>query len=167
MMQIPYGKDGIPVLEQIKGISPEFIENGTPDELRGWNNASNGVAAIYLSVISLINCRNVTVEPSNDRFTPRESKYLKGRFGPRKSRADYEFHTIRINGRPVPFRQSNGKSGTTIDAEFMVRGHFKLFTPERPLFGKYAGPIWWCPAIHGKGKKRKIDKQYSVDPSPK
>ncbi len=31
----------------------------------------------------------------------------------------------------------------------LVRGHFKEYTPDKPLFGKIAGLFWWEPHLAG------------------
>jgi hypothetical protein len=44
----------------------------------------------------------------------------------------------------------------------LCRGHFKTFTEERPLFGKYSGTFWWNPQSRGDRSKGAIEKEYSV-----
>jgi hypothetical protein len=41
-------------------------------------------------------------------------------------------------------------------------GHFKRFSPEHPLFGKYIGLFWWQPFIRGKNTEGFIDKDYAI-----
>lgn len=44
----------------------------------------------------------------------------------------------------------------------LCRGHFKTFTEERPLFGKYSGTFWWNPQSRGDRSKGVVEKEYSV-----
>lgn len=44
----------------------------------------------------------------------------------------------------------------------MCRGHFKTYTEDAPLFGKYAGTFWWQPQARGKAENGTITKDYSV-----
>lgn len=44
----------------------------------------------------------------------------------------------------------------------MCRGHFKTYTEEAPLFGKYAGTFWWQPQARGKKENGTISKDYEV-----
>ena len=44
----------------------------------------------------------------------------------------------------------------------LCRGHFKTFTEERPLFGKYSGTFWWNPQSRGDRSKGVVEKDYSV-----
>ncbi len=44
----------------------------------------------------------------------------------------------------------------------MCRGHFKTYTEDAPLFGKYAGTFWWQPQARGKKENGTIIKDYEV-----
>lgn len=44
----------------------------------------------------------------------------------------------------------------------LVRGHFKTYTEDRPLFGKLTGTFWWQPAARGTTDFGVIDKDYSI-----
>ena len=44
----------------------------------------------------------------------------------------------------------------------LCRGHFKTFTEERPLFGKYSGTFWWNPQSRGDRSKGVVEKDYKV-----
>jgi len=44
----------------------------------------------------------------------------------------------------------------------MTMGHFKNYTKEKPLFGKYHGEFWWQPTIKGNAKNGVIKKRYNV-----
>ncbi len=44
----------------------------------------------------------------------------------------------------------------------LCRGHFKTFTDERPLFGKYSGTFWWNPQSRGDRSKGVVEKDYRV-----
>jgi hypothetical protein len=45
----------------------------------------------------------------------------------------------------------------------VVRGHFKYYSPERPLFGRYSGMIWVSDHERGKPELGAIRKDYMVD----
>ena len=44
----------------------------------------------------------------------------------------------------------------------LCRGHFKTFTPDKPLFGKYSGTFWWNPQSRGNKELGEIEKDYDV-----
>lgn len=45
----------------------------------------------------------------------------------------------------------------------IVRGHFKTFTVDRPLFGKYSGSYWWTPRLRGSAERGVVVKDYAVE----
>lgn len=45
-----------------------------------------------------------------------------------------------------------------------VRAHFKTFTGERKLFGKYEGTYWWSMTARGKQEIGEVVKTYKVKP---
>jgi hypothetical protein len=47
-----------------------------------------------------------------------------------------------------------------------VRGHFKQYTAERPLFGRFTGLYWWQPHLAGKAKDRVVVKDYRIEVDP-
>ena len=42
------------------------------------------------------------------------------------------------------------------------QGHFKTYTKDRPLFGKYVGDFWWEPHVRGNSENGIIEKDYKV-----
>lgn len=52
----------------------------------------------------------------------------------------------------------------TNPALHMMRGHFKTYTPEAPLFGKRVGTWWWQPGLRGNVEKGIVLKDYAVEP---
>lgn len=48
----------------------------------------------------------------------------------------------------------------------IVRGHFAHYSPERPLFGKYAGTFWMPQHVRGSPSAGVVVKDYRVGPPP-
>lgn len=44
----------------------------------------------------------------------------------------------------------------------LCRGHFKLFTEEKPMFGRHVGLYWWEPHVRGRNRKGMITKDYEI-----
>ena len=44
----------------------------------------------------------------------------------------------------------------------LCRGHFKTFSEEAPLFGKFTGTYWWEPQLRGDASRGRLDKEYRV-----
>jgi hypothetical protein len=45
----------------------------------------------------------------------------------------------------------------------LCRGHFKTYTTDNPLFGKYIGRYWWQPSVRGQNKKGVVIKDYKIE----
>lgn len=67
--------------------------------------------------------------------------------------------TIRKGQRPT--RDALG----AVQPLHLVRGHFKTFTEEAPLFGSRVGTYWWNPATRGSSDAGQVDHTYEVSPS--
>ena len=46
----------------------------------------------------------------------------------------------------------NAETGGLRRALHLCRGHFKVFTPDAPLFGRHTGQYWWAPQVRGKAE---------------
>lgn len=57
-------------------------------------------------------------------------------------------------------RATGAASGAPVPLE-LVKGHFKTYDTERPLFGKYTGTWWWTPTIRGDPKAGVRDHDYA------
>jgi hypothetical protein len=44
-----------------------------------------------------------------------------------------------------------------------VRGHFKTYTAERPLLGRFTGTYWWQPHLAGKNTSALVEKDYAIE----
>jgi len=44
----------------------------------------------------------------------------------------------------------------------LCRGHFKDYTPDKPLFGKATGRFWWQPSVRGEKKRGVLNKDYLI-----
>lgn len=80
-------------------------------------------------------------------------------------------------GRPAPFTvktlvvkpmAKRGKGAATEGngsplALHWVRGHFKSFTQDRPLFGRVTGTFWWTPHLAGDREVGVVVKDYKIE----
>lgn len=48
--------------------------------------------------------------------------------------------------------------------QHIVRGHFRYYSPERPLFGRYSGMVWVGEHSRGDAATGNIDKGYLIQP---
>jgi hypothetical protein len=47
-----------------------------------------------------------------------------------------------------------------------VRGHFKHYTAEAPLFGRMTGTWWWSPTLKGDAAHGVVEKEYQIEMGP-
>ena len=74
----------------------------------------------------------------------------------------YTFHILKIT--PTSRSRTHtevGAPGAPL-AIHWVRGHFKAYTAEQPLFGQHTGLYWWHPHLAGQARERRIEKAYNL-----
>lgn len=110
-----------------------------------------------LLTIGLMNCRNVDV-----REVSRPAR-RKGKGSRRKRIPQLSFNTIVLpNANPSGVEACHpGRAGQF--AQHKVRGHFKTFTKEKPLFGKLTGTYWWGWQVRGNAANGINVNDYSLD----
>ena len=122
-----------------------------------------GISGLLYSV-GLMNCNNidtVVVEPSRGH-----SKKFKKQSG--KPLLRYRLITVEHNntGKIVTIKGEKHRDDNTVEEndipKHIVRGHFKTYTKERPLFGKTHGTWWWPEQERGDKEHGEIVHEYEV-----
>jgi len=144
-----------------KGIfaNPIEIDGANEGELEGWPGALNRYLFAALFAVSLMHCKNVsldTVEPPEKASAKHRRKHGKPLITYRVLNASAMTRTLESEGD----RASNGLR----HALHICRGHFKTYTAKAPLFGKYTGEYWWADQVRGDAKRGRADKDYRVEP---
>jgi len=108
------------------------------------------------AAIMLLNCKNIVsedVRPSSKINKKRRSKGKK------------PLYTYKILKLVLPSDTKNGaeysKSGEKTRIH-LCRGHFKNYTSDSPLFGKYTGLYWWEAHLRGDKKEGLVNKEYEI-----
>jgi len=102
----------------------------------------------------LLNCKNIETEKLTAPTKLNKKRGLKG------LTEIFDYHVLKIK---VP-----GKSGASTTANgnhnrlHLCRGHFKEFTKEKPLFGKFDGLYWWDAHVRGQNQKGIVMKDYTL-----
>lgn len=112
--------------------------------------------AVYmLEALSVMHrrCEVEVIEPSRQQRRKAERK--RG-----TSLGNHYFLRVSPERRVYPHASSVKKSFHVREHE--VRGHFRYYSPERPLFGKYSGMVWVDAFRKGKLDLGKIKKGYAV-----
>lgn len=133
---------------------------GEGPSLDSWEGPVISGQLVALTLFSLLNARNVTTEPVSPPAKLNRARVRNGK-APLMT-----YHVLRV----APLRAlRQGAPASTSGASLplhWVRGHFKVFTAERPLFGRLAGRFWWQPMLHGRDRSRRVEKDYLVQEPP-
>lgn len=117
-----------------------------------------------LLALSFMHCRNVERVPVHP--SPQQNKKRVARNLPPFNK----FHTLEIGPMRKIIQQAidgyRGRKGYTgIEmALHRVIGHFKTYTPEKPLMGHAVGTWFWAGATRGSKKRGTVMKRYEVKP---
>lgn len=131
-------------------IDPNFTKNVSESDLETYELIHQKPCEITLTFLKLLSCKNVEV--INEFIGKRRKNH------PRKE-IEYKCLKIKIPGkRTVKINNREINEFYFHDAEKLgfngtYRGHFKTYTEEKPLFGKYSGTWWWSPRFNTNKKR--------------
>lgn len=145
------GRYGEAALERYIGDLCRELGGGEVHREQGYAGQLKSVVG---TAFALMNCRNIT---TRDEISSRQQR----RSAERSGRTLFTVKTLVV--KPVARR-----SGAVGDprgqplALHWVRGHFKHYTPEKPLFGSATGTYWWSPHLSGDVNAGAVVKDYAV-----
>lgn len=156
--------DGLAAFDPFYSVSPQAMVDlglaitaaNVREFLARWDTISFPAFLCY----SLLTARNATLEEHAPR--PKAARARAQRTG-EPLRA---FRTVRVV--PLALRRASGASTESDERDAQpfheVRGHFKTYTQERPLFGRVVGRYWWSPQARGSLVVGVVEKDYDVCP---
>lgn len=106
-----------------------------------------GIAALAISFCHCVNVTAREVQPPT-----KESK--------RDGRAKLAYHVLDI--APMTRALDASGAGSMAQRLHICRGHFKTYSPDRPLLGRHAGTFWWQDSLRGDPGKGVALKSYRV-----
>lgn len=134
-----------------------------PNEFPEHRRTLTGLFAGVLFAMGLLGCRNVHQEPVDP--PPALSKKRVRRGGLPLVR--YHRLRVRVPGQKAYYdpelHRARTPANTPVGLHY-VRGHFKTFSPERPLFGHATGTFYWPPLLRGKASAGVVGKTYIETP---
>ncbi len=142
----------VPVGRMWSGASEEDLAWATP-ALRpyGWH-------LLPILCLSLLNCRRQTRVIERPDMNPAE-KWLRRQKQPR-----LRYHTLDIDPLKKMLRYDEKADPTGRElAWHLCRGHWKHYTEEKPLFGRYVGSVWCPPHAKGKQENGVVLKEYALN----
>lgn len=114
-----------------------------------------------LYALGLLNCKNiVTMERGGQPEDIRRSRHRKW---------VHRHYILKIHPMrkvtKIEYDKKEAEESESEDLSFhFCRGHFKIYTAERPLFGKYVGTFWWDAHARGSINKGIVTKDYNINP---
>jgi hypothetical protein len=110
-----------------------------------------------------MHCKNIEIRPVkvfNPLKVPRKRQRL---FIPKHS-----YHMLEITPiKKIIEASRSGHGGDFKVALNRCRGHFKTYTPDRPLMGKHVGRYFWAEHARGSIEHGEIQHDYKVNPTPR
>lgn len=131
------------------------------------SNGVDGHVASIMAVYSLVfwyglallntkNVKQVEVKPN-----PKLSK----KWQRKKGRPLTTYKTLHIHPMGAKRQTDETGKGTGISpSAHIMRGHFKTYTKEKPLFGSRVGTFWWASQVRGSKDEGVVEKTYEVHP---
>lgn len=107
--------------------------------------------------ISMLNCRRQTSLVERPDFNPPD-KWLRRQKQPR-----LRYHTLNIDPlkKMLKYDEKADPTGQQL-AWHLCRGHWKHYTEEKPLFGRYVGSVWCPPHAKGNRENGVVLKDYAI-----
>lgn len=151
--------------KQISLLNPGLGEmvNGAPlakDLLDDWQSDAIASARIGLYAFALLNCKNTIEEKRTFTVSPATRRQY--RIKPSDSRVDY--HILRLDTKTRERAEEREEGGGPEKPLHICRGHFRTYTKDAPMFGKYTG-TYWIPA-HTRGNPDKGISLKDYEESP-
>jgi len=117
----------------------------------------NGII-ILNSLLIVLNCKNIVLKKEHPDRKLNLARAKKGK------PPLFAYHTLHVKV-PTMRTEADGEdadSGRT-QRVHLCRGHFKTYTEDKPLFGKYTGRYWWPWMVRGDKKKGLVIKDYNIE----
>lgn len=118
---------------------------------------AEGLAIEYypaLLALGWMNCRNVQLRDSGPGL-----KLLKKRRKNRHFTGQY-YKVLHLEDQARRDLKANRDAEKRDTRMHLVRGHFKYYTAEKPLFGKLTGHYWWHQQVRGDARLGQITNEY-------
>ena len=142
--------------EEVKDPLKEKMKSMTTENLRRivklFIYAQVHMIRTVLATFALMNCRNIVQEAVEHSPALQKSRARAGKL------PLYRYHVLKVRGLT---NRSHGNGKGEAQAIHWVRGHFKRYTEEKPLFGKFTGTYWWQHHLAGQAD-RVVEKSYEV-----
>jgi len=111
-----------------------------------------------IAVLHVLHCKNVNLQPVEPPEKLNKKRLKNGKV------PKFRYHTLTVDLNKSQQRATTG--GPTENVGMMpvhlCRGHFKEYTAEKPLLGKFVGRYWWQDHLRGDKKQGVVLKDYDL-----
>ena len=137
---------------------PQWFVTDAPDRFTAeMEQALWELTVPALFTLSLMHARNVTVTPVDP--PPAHNRRARRRRGAPPVR----YHVLDIEPmRQLLDSEGQGASNGLSHAVHVCRGHFKRYSADAPLFGRYTGQWWWAQHRRGRSELGEVAKDYRM-----
>ena len=137
---------------------PEWFEPGTEDPFtKEIESALWELIVLALFTISLLHSRNV-VAPETIPDRKLDQKHVR-----KTGKHLTKYKVLRLELlKQLLDREGQANTKGLEHAIHMCRGHFKRFTDDSPLFGRFTGQWWWSAHRRGNSELGEVVKDYEV-----
>jgi len=171
----PVGEDGrfvkIPLAMVMPDAAPRdvWVQHIIRKDLWGDGHAPEAVrdslkifyAHPVLLALSFCHARNVRLAAAPVPPELRQSRARRGAV------PIEQFYTLDIGPLRAVLEAARSEAGGSLrKALHLVRGHFKQYDAEHPLFGKHTGLYWWGLHARGQAEQGTIRKDYAIHGAP-
>ncbi|MFN8014984.1 MAG: hypothetical protein U0R17_00030 [Acidimicrobiia bacterium] len=118
---------------------------------------SQELTLVAFMTSSFANCTNIKLEDVDPNANKKKVNKVKNK----KNLVKFKTLKIEMLDEATRIIRESIAKGTEIPLQ-LVRGHFKHYTEERPLFGNRVGQWWWMGQIRGTSKAGAVLKDYEV-----
>jgi hypothetical protein len=126
-----------------KELTDEEYENDAPE------------LSMLNMILMLLSCKNISTEQHSPDAALNKKRIKRGK------QPLFTYHTLSL--KPVGKAQESIPKHLWENRIHLARGHFKTFTPDKPLFGKITGRFWWQPQVRGRNRNGVVMKDYSIN----
>lgn len=150
------GTDVIEVFIKNNKITNRFLDI---DPLKRKDSVTNlGVhhRAVLFYMLLLLNCKNIQTEKISAPGALNKKRRKNGKV----PIFDYHVLNVVLPGKKRGYHEST--EPLSHNRVHLCRGHFKEYTDEHPLFGKFTGLYWWQPHVRGQNHEGVVMKDYAV-----
>ena len=131
------------------------LESAPKESINALIQESSREFTVINMFLELLNCKNIGTVGNEPPEKLNKSRVKKGK------QPLFTYKTLVI--KPTSKRQQSLEAqGLWENRIHLCRGHFKEYSSDKPLFGKYTGRYWWQPSVRGRNTDGVVMKDYEV-----